>query len=84
MRYQVLYTARAQRDIAQLDADTRERIRGAMERCSDRPFEYVRKMAGPTLGMYRVRVGAWRVICDIHEDRIVVLRVGHRREIYRS
>ena len=36
-------------------------------------------------GLWRYRVDDWRVICDINEEEILidVLRIGHRREIYR-
>jgi len=43
-------------------------------------------MQGPLLGdFWGYRVGDYRLICTIEDDRIVVLllRVGHRREIYR-
>jgi len=38
-------------------------------------------------GLWKYRVGAYRVICDIQDGRLVVLvvrvvRVGHRREVY--
>ncbi|MEO7373738.1 MAG: type II toxin-antitoxin system RelE/ParE family toxin [Terrimesophilobacter sp.] len=37
-------------------------------------------------GEWRVRTGDYRIIYEIHDDRLVVLvlRVGHRREIYES
>jgi mRNA interferase RelE/StbE len=35
------------------------------------------------LGPYRFRIGDYRVIFDLVDDEIVVLRVGHRREIYK-
>jgi mRNA interferase RelE/StbE len=40
-------------------------------------------MVDPSLGGYRFRIGDYRVIFDIEGDEIVVLRVGHRKEIYR-
>jgi mRNA interferase RelE/StbE len=43
-------------------------------------------LAGERLGAFwKYRVGDWRLICDIQDDRIVVrvLRLGHRREAYR-
>ena len=43
-------------------------------------------LSGQRLGTYwKYRVGDWRIICDIQDQRIVVrvLRVGSRREIYR-
>ena len=33
---------------------------------------------------YRFRIGDYRVICDIEGDEIVILRIGHRRDIYRK
>jgi mRNA interferase RelE/StbE len=34
---------------------------------------------------YRVRVGDYRIIYEVHDDRLVVLvvRVGHRQDVYR-
>ena len=36
--------------------------------------------------MYRIRVGDYRIICHIDDDILVVLviRIGHRREIYKN
>ena len=38
-----------------------------------------------TVGRYRIRVGDYRIIYDIEDDElfILILRVGHRRDIYR-
>ncbi|MBC8526038.1 MAG: type II toxin-antitoxin system RelE/ParE family toxin [Candidatus Cloacimonetes bacterium] len=36
------------------------------------------------LGSYRFRIGNYRVIFDIDEDKLVILRVGHRKNIYRG
>jgi mRNA interferase RelE/StbE len=35
---------------------------------------------------YRLRHGDYRIIYEVHEDRLLVLviRIGHRREVYRS
>lgn len=43
-----------------------------------------RKLAG-TDRLYRVRVGDYRVVYEIHDDRLLVLviKLGHRREVYR-
>ena len=39
--------------------------------------------AESVLGSYRFRVGDYRIIFDIEEKDIIVLRVGHRRELYK-
>ena len=36
------------------------------------------------IGSYRFRIGNYRVIFDIKEDQIIILRVGHRGRIYRN
>jgi mRNA interferase RelE/StbE len=43
-----------------------------------------RKLTGSSV-LYRVRIGDYRVVYEIHDDRlvVVVIRLGHRREIYR-
>jgi mRNA interferase RelE/StbE len=44
----------------------------------------VTKLRGPE-GFYRIRVGDYRVVYAIEDDVLLVLvvRVGHRREVYR-
>ncbi|MFR5829321.1 MAG: type II toxin-antitoxin system RelE family toxin [Adlercreutzia equolifaciens] len=40
---------------------------------------------GDKSGIWRYRVGDYRILCDIKDDELVVLalEVGHRREVYR-
>lgn len=43
-------------------------------------------LSGAKLGSYwKYRVGDWRIVCDIQDQRIIVrvLRIGHRRDVYR-
>ncbi len=47
-------------------------------------LRYTERLIDSSLGSYRFRIGDYRVIFDIDKDKIVVLRVGHRREIYRK
>lgn len=84
MEHKLVYTPRATRDIAKLDQVTQERIKKTLERYKESPFDHSRRMVNPALGSYRFRIGEYRVIFDVEDNRIVVLRVGHRREIYRG
>jgi mRNA interferase RelE/StbE len=83
MKYTLIYTQRAERDIARLDSKTKERIGKTLLRYQEDPFKYGEKLSDPILGGYRFRIGDYRIIFDIKGNEIVVLRVGHRREIYR-
>ncbi len=83
MKYRLVYTRRAERDILSLDPATRERLGKSLLRYSKDPLKYGEKLTDSGLGDYRFRIGDYRVIFDMLGDEIIVLRVGHRREIYR-
>lgn len=47
------------------------------------PLQYAEPLTRFDIGSYRFRVGDYRVIIDIDHSTIIVLLIGHRREIYR-
>jgi mRNA interferase RelE/StbE len=83
VKYRLVYTRRAERDIKKLEPNIKERIDNALLRYSEQPLRFAEKLSDPILGEYRFRIGDYRVIFDIEGSEIVILRVGHRREIYR-
>ena len=83
MKYRLVYTRRAERDIRSLEPSTKERIGKSLLRYAEEPLKFAEKLSDPILGEYRFRIGDYRVIFDIEGNEIVVLRVGHRREIYK-
>ena len=44
----------------------------------------IRRLSGPEEALYRLRIGAYRVLFKRDEGRLIILvvRIGHRREIY--
>ena len=89
MAWRVEFAKGAQKDLAKLDASGRERVlRFLAERVEDAddPRKPGEALKGPTVGQYwKYRVGDNRVIGDLQDALLLVLvvRVGHRREIYR-
>ncbi|MFH1023292.1 MAG: type II toxin-antitoxin system RelE/ParE family toxin [Planctomycetota bacterium] len=83
MTFELVYTRRAVRDIQALDPLVRKRLGRKLLELRKDPAARSRKLSDPRLGMYRFRIGDYRVIFDITDSQIVILRVGHRREIYR-
>ena len=84
MKFRLVYTLKAVKDLGKLDPAVRDRIGKTLLRYKEDPLKYARKLTDPKLGGYRFRIGDYRVIFDIEGDEIVVLRVGHRKEIYRK
>ena len=78
----------AEKQIRKLDRKAQESIisflRGRVETADD-PRQWGKPLRGEKRGLWRYRVGDYRLICDIQDDRIVVLvlAVGHRKDIYR-
>jgi mRNA interferase RelE/StbE len=83
MKYELVYTKRAIKDIQKLDTDVKERIGKTLSRDKENPLVYAEKLTESLLGTYRFRIGDYRAVFDIENNEIVVLRVGHRREIYK-
>ena len=81
--YDLVYTFRAEKDIKKLSADIKERIGRTLSRYKQDPHGYSETLIDAKLGAYRFRIGDYRVIFDIEGNEIVVLRVGHRKDIYR-
>lgn len=83
MNYNLVYTRRAEKDIKKLDSSIKSRIGNALLKLQDNPLLYSEKLSDPALGTYKFRIGDYRVIFDIEGTDVVILRVGHRREIYK-
>jgi mRNA interferase RelE/StbE len=71
------------RDSEGLDPNVKDRIGKTLLRYEKDPLKHAEKLTQSELGSYRFRIGDYRVVFDLHGQEIVVLRVGHRREIYR-
>ena len=89
MAYSVELAESADRELGKLDAQHRKRIlkflQGRVAKLED-PRSIGEALHGSQLGeFWKYRVGDYRLIAKIEDDRLVVLvlRVGHRREIYR-
>ena len=74
MKYRLVYTRRAERDIKKLESNTKERVGKALLRYSEDPVKFAEKLSDPILGAYRFRVGDYRVIFDLEGNEIVVSR----------
>lgn len=84
MGYKLLYTKTAAKDIQKLDTVVRKRLKIKLETYAKNPLLYAKRLIDSSLGTYRWRIGNYRIIFDIDANNIVILRVRHRREIYRN
>jgi mRNA interferase RelE/StbE len=83
MSYKLVYTRRAEKDIKKLDPSIKHQIGKALLKLQDNPLEHSEKLTNFEIGTYRSRTGDYRVVFDIEGKDVVILRVGHRKEIYK-
>ncbi len=81
--YKVVFTQRALKDWKDIDKETQTRIVAKLKEYARDPFRYSRKLIHPKIGTYRFRIGNYRIIFDMDKENIVVLRIGHRSNIYK-
>lgn len=87
MKYKVEFTERALKQLKKLDKHTSMLItawlRKNLEGCEN-PRSHGKGLTSNRSGQWRYRIGDYRVIADIQDDRvlILVLSIGHRRDIY--
>lgn len=87
MNFHVVLTERAKKDLKKLDKYTASLITGwlrkNLEDCEN-PRQHGKGLTANRSGQWRYRVGDYRIIADIQDDKIIILilNIGHRREIY--
>lgn len=84
--YRLLFKPSAERAFLALSKDMRERIDKRLMVLHETPRPPGIKALTGEPGVYRLRVGDYRVLYEVHDDQVVVLvlKIGHRREVYRK
>ena len=81
--YELVYSPGSLKVLGKLEKQVQERILTALERLRIRPESCdIKRLVG--MPGFRFRVGDYRIIFDIEEEKlnILVLKIGHRKNIY--
>ena len=85
--WKIEWDSKALKEAKKLDRDARKKIVDYLEKrvlASQNPYQFGEPLKGNKAGIWRYRVGNYRILCQI-EDRaliVLVIAVGHRRDIY--
>lgn len=85
MTYNILFTDRSKKQFSKLNKDIQKRVISYLEnRVSSHPYNFGKSLVGDKKGLWRYRVDDYRIICNINNNEllILVIDVGHRRQIY--
>jgi len=82
MVYKIIWSESASRQLGKLDRAVVKRILERVQQLEVDPLRYLRRLVG--VPYYRLRVGDFRVIVEVIQDRllVLVLKVGHRSAVY--
>jgi len=70
-------------DLPKIPNNIRDRIKRAIEeRLLKEPLKYGEPLKRSLQGYRKLRVGDYRVIYKIEKENIIILKIGHRKEIY--
>ena len=84
MTYSIEILRSAQKQLGKINRQDQPRIVSAIQVLADNPRpQGCQKLSGRSA--WRIRIGSYRVIYEIHDDqlRVLVITIGHRREVYR-
>ena len=81
--YEIIYSPAAWKQLEKLEKSVKERIINALDRLRIRPEAYASKLVNESA--YKLRAGDYRVIFDIDHGNLIILviKIGHRRNIYK-
>ncbi|MEI2777558.1 MAG: type II toxin-antitoxin system RelE/ParE family toxin [Tetrasphaera sp.] len=86
MAWRVEYAPRAVKAMRKLDKPVARRVFDGVEGLAslDDPTTRCKALSGPLVGLWRLRVGDYRVILDIRRGEVVIvaLDLGHRSTVY--
>lgn len=89
MAWKIKYLKSVQKNIRKIDRKERDRIREYLESHianSDNPRQFGKALKGNHSEFWRYRVGNHRIICELKDNSITILviRIGHRKNIYKK
>lgn len=85
MKFKVVITRSAEKELSQLSKEVIVRIRQKILLLADNPFPHgYKQLKGSNDKFFRIRVGDYRIIYSIQNNELIIniIKIGHRREIY--
>ncbi len=84
--WKIIFTRKAQKQINGLDKPIQQRIKHAiLEKLIKNPDLVLEPLTGDFTGYYKFRIGDYRLICSKENEEltIIIVEMGHRREVYK-
>jgi mRNA interferase RelE/StbE len=87
MSWVIVFDKKAQKELTKLDREVQRRIIFELDNISilDNPRLLGKALTGSLAGLWRYRIGNYRVVCQIHDGKlqVLVIKIAHRKEVYK-
>ena len=84
MSFKIAFKKSVARDLKRIDKNQTDRLLGKIDEELPDKAESFPVLSGKFSGLRKFRVGDYRVIYSIIGDTALILRISHRREVYRK
>lgn len=81
--FEIVLTDKAVKDLQNIDKMSISRIGKKLKEYSKNPLVHSKPLIHFKIGSYRFRVGDYRIVFDLEDNKIIILRIGHRKDIYK-
>ena len=83
MTFEIAWSDNAIKQLNKLERPIAKRIFEKVGELRENPYRYLAKVAGSEC--FRMRIGDYRVLVDVNDrSKIIVLKIGHRKDIYKQ
>jgi len=81
----LVFVGSAFRQFQKLDRSSQKRIDEKLRFfiSQKNPLQFAESIKNPRFGDWKFRIGDYRILFDVENDKIIVLKVGHRKDIYK-
>ena len=81
----VIFSGVAFRQLSKLDKQIQKRIIEKIDFYVTRnnPLEFAERLIGGQFGDWKFSIGDYRIIFDVNGEKIEILKIGHRKDVYR-
>ncbi|MCD6283868.1 type II toxin-antitoxin system RelE/ParE family toxin [bacterium] len=80
------FKAKAAKEVEKLPPQIRRRILKKLKFYSSQknPLKFAERLRDRSFGEFRFRIGDYRALFDVENHKIIILKVGHRKDIYKD
>ena len=83
--YRIRYHRKAIKELRRVEPQRRRsQVARRIDALSENPMPHDAKKLSPPWNGFSLRQGRYRIIYELQESQIDILRIGHRKEVYRS